>query len=241
MWGKFKNISAGLIIYALLGVMGILLWPYASTSRRNCLKVIKLYCDAVFFILKIFFNIKILIKGVLPDNNASIVCSKHQSFLDVLILLRALPEPKFIMKSELSWIPILSTYARKIGCVNVKRNDKMRSWHALKEAITVEARSQSGQLVIYPEGTRTIPGQEVKYKKGVLVLFSTLKRPLYLVSTNAGVAWSKTGKFKENSKASVNFLEKIGYSIEEKYNLSYIKNKIERDSQKLYNEEVAKD
>ena len=234
MWGKFKNISAGLIIYALLGVMGILLWPYASTSRTNCLKVIKLYCDTVFFILKIFFNIKILIKGVLPDNSASIVCSKHQSFLDVLISLRALPEPKFIMKSELSWIPILSTYARKI-------NDKMRSWHALKEAITVEARSQSGQLVIYPEGTRTIPGQEVKYKKGVLVLFSTLKRPLYLVSTNAGVAWSKTGKFKENSKASVNFLDKIGYSREEKYNLSYIKNKIERDSQKLYNEEVAKD
>ena len=117
----------------------------------------------------------------------------------------------------------------------------MRSWHALKEAITVEARSQSGQLVIYPEGTRTIPWQEVKYKKGVLVLFSSLKLPLYLVSTNAGVAWSKSGKFKENSKASVNFLEKIGYSKEEKYNVSYIKNKIERDSQKLYNEEVAKD
>ena len=48
-----------------------------------------------------------------------------------------------------------------------------------------------GQLVIYPEGTRTIPGQEVEYKKGVLVLFSYLNRPLYLVSTNAGFAWSK--------------------------------------------------
>ena len=73
---------------------------------------------------------------MVPDNKASIVCSKHQSFLDVLILLYVLPEPKFIMKSELSWIPILSTYARKIGCVNVKRNDKSRSWHALKQAIT---------------------------------------------------------------------------------------------------------
>ncbi len=241
MWGKFKNICAGLIIYALLGVMGLLLWPYASTSKENCLKVIKLYCDVVFFILKIFFNIKISVKGVLPDNTASIVCSKHQSFLDVLILLKVLPEPKFIMKSELSWIPILSTYARKIGCVNVKRNDKIRSWHALKEAITIEAQTQSGQLVIFPEGTRTIPGQEVKYKKGVLVLFSRLKRPLYLVSTNAGVAWSKTGKFKDNSNASVNFLEKISYSKKENHNLSYIKNKIERDSQKLYNKEVAKD
>ena len=240
MWDKLKNIGTGFIIYTLLGVMGIFLWPYASTSKRNCLKVIKLYCDVVFWILKKAFNIRIIVKGTLPDNSASIVCSKHQSFLDVLILLKVLPEPKFIMKSELAWIPILATYARKIGCINVKRNDKTRSWHALKEAISKEAESKSGQLVIYPEGTRTIPGQEVKYKKGVLVLFSSLNRPLYLVSTNAGVAWSKSGKFKKNCDASINFLEKINYSKKVDHKLSYIKNKIEKDSQKLYIEEVAK-
>ena len=237
---KIKNISTGIIIYTLLGVMGVLLLPYASTSKENCLKVIRLYCEVVFWILKKFFNIKTLVKGILPDNSASIVCSKHQSFLDVLILLKVLPEPIFIMKSELSWVPILATYARKIGCVNVKRNDKTKSWHALKEAIRKEAQNQSGQLVIYPEGTRTIPGQEVEYKKGVLVLFSSLKRPLYLVSTNAGVAWSKTGKFKHNANASVNFIEKINYSKKEGHSLDYIKKKIERDSLKLYNEEVAR-
>ena len=220
--------------------MGVFLLPYASISKEKCLKVIKLYCDVVFWILKKAFNIQILVKGVVPDNSASIVCSKHQSFLDVLILLKVLPEPKFIMKSELSWVPILSTYARKIGCVNVKRSDKTRSWHALKQAITKEALNKSGQLVIYPEGTRTIPGEVVEYKKGVLVLFSTLNRPLYLVSTNAGVAWSKTGKFKENSNASINFIEKINYSKKGNYNLNYIKNKIEEDSQKLYNEEVTR-
>ena len=241
MWGNFKNIGIGFVIYALLGLMGVLLWPYACTSKTNCFKVIKLYCDVVFWILKKVFNIKILVKGILPDNSASIVCSKHQSFLDVLILLKVLPEPKFIMKSELSWIPILSTYARKIGCVNVKRNDKRRSRHALKEAITEEAKSQSGQLVIYPEGTRTIPGQEVEYKKGVLLLFSSLNRPLYLVSTNAGLAWSKTGKFKENSNASINFLEKMNFAKKGDHSLSYIKDKIEQDSQKLYNEEVTRD
>tara|TARA_B100000287_G_scaffold334196_1_gene319434 strand:+ start:1039 stop:1764 length:726 start_codon:yes stop_codon:yes gene_type:complete len=240
MKGKLKDISTGLIIYTLLGVMGIFLLPYASISKKNCLKVIKLYCRVVFWILRKFYNIEIFVKGIVPDNNASIVCSKHQSFLDVLILLKVLPEPKFIMKSELSWIPILSTYARKIGCVNVKRNDKARSWHALKEAITKEAQNQSGQLVIYPEGTRTVPGEEVEYKKGVLILFSSLNRPLYLVSTNAGVSWSKTGKFKENANASINFIEKINYSKKEDYNLNYIKNKIEEDSQKLYKEEVTR-
>ena len=144
------------------------------------------------------------------------------------------------MKSELSWVPILSTYARKIGCVNVKRNDKAKSRYALKDAISREAKNQSGQLVIYPEGTRTIPGQEVEYKRGVLILFSSLNRPLYLVSTNAGVAWSKTGKFKENSIATINFLEKIHYLEKSAKNLNYMRNKIEKDSQKLYKEEFVK-
>ena len=219
--------------------MGILLFPYASRSKEKCLKVIRLYCNVVFWILKKFFNIKILVKGFVPDNSASIVCSKHQSFLDVLILLKALPEPKFIMKSELSWIPVLATYARKIGCFNVKRNDKARSWHALKQAINKEAENQSGQLVIYPEGTRTKPGQEVKYKKGVLVLFSGLKRPLYLVSTNSGGAWSKNGRLQYNATAIINFIEKINYSKKEGLNLEYIKENIERDSLKLYNEEAS--
>jgi len=136
MVDKIKNIIIGIIIYALLGVMGVLLLPYASRSKEKCLRVIRLYCDVVFWILKFFFNIKILVAGRVPDNSASIVCSKHQSFLDVLILLKALPEPKFIMKSELSWVPVLSTYARKIGCVNVKRNDrsigKLLIWHQFK-------------------------------------------------------------------------------------------------------------
>ena len=240
MKDKLKDISTGLIIYTLLGVMGIFLLPYASTSKEHCLRVIKLYCRVVFWILKKVYNIEILVRGIVPDNNASIVCSKHQSFLDVLILLNVLPEPKFIMKSELSWVPILSTYARKIGCVNVKRSDKTRSWHALKQAITKEALNKSGQLVIYPEGTRTIPGQEVEYKKGVLVLFSNLNRPLYLVSTNAGLAWSKTGKFKDNAIASINFLEKINYSKKGRYNLDHIKKEIETDSLRLFNKESAR-
>ena len=150
--GKLKDIYTALIIYTLLGVMGVFLLPYASTSKENCLKVIKFYCRVVFWILKKVYNIKILVKGVVPDNNASIVCSKHQSFLDVLILLNVLPEPKFIMKSELSWVPILSTYAKKIGCVNVKRNNKSKSLSALREAIKNEGQNQSGQLVIFPEG-----------------------------------------------------------------------------------------
>ena len=80
----------------------------------------------------------------------------------------------------------------------------------------------------------------IEYKKGVLVLFSYLNRPLYLVSTNAGFAWSKTGKFKDNANASINFIEKINYSKKGRYNLDHIKKKIETDSMRLFNKESAR-
>ena len=46
--------------------------------------------------------------------------------------------------------------------------------------------------------------------------------------------------FKENTIASIHFLEKIYYSKKSAKNLSYMRNKIEKDSQKLYKEEFVK-
>ena len=59
MVDKIKNIIIAIIIYALLGVMGVLLLPYASRSKEKCLRVIRLYCDVVFWILKKFYNINL--------------------------------------------------------------------------------------------------------------------------------------------------------------------------------------
>ena len=71
-------------------------------------------------------------------------------------------------------------------------------------------------------------------------MYSSLKRPLYLVSTNAGVAWSKNSKFKDNAIAVINFIEKIDYSKKESLSLEYIKENIERESLTLYDEEAAR-
>jgi len=55
-----------------------------------------------------------------------------------------------------------------------------------------------------------------------------------------GIAWSRSGEFKENSNASINFIEKINYSKKRPHFLNYIKTKIDEDSQKLYEEEVVR-
>ena len=62
-----------------------------------------------------------------------LVAAKHQSFLDILILFEALPRPKFIMKKELRWAPILGLYALRIGSTPVARGDRSKAMKAMVE------------------------------------------------------------------------------------------------------------
>tara|TARA_B100001250_G_C19790698_1_gene786366 strand:- start:132 stop:938 length:807 start_codon:yes stop_codon:yes gene_type:complete len=235
-----KSVLATFLIYFLLIVLGSLLMPYSAFSRSNAIRVIKFYCRVVFLILKVFLNISLDIRGIIPPNLPAIICSKHQSFLDVLILLYILPEPRFIMKLELTKIPIFSFYAKKIGCFSVQRNNKRGALNAMIETIKKEQKESNGQLVIYPEGTRTKPGEQVEYKKGIDVLFSRLKRPLYLVSTNSGLIWPKKDDFKHNGIVTMHFITRLNYKFKGSNNLLTIKKIIEEDSLVLYSNEKSR-
>ncbi len=241
---KFKfNLQSGLVtslIYLLLIVLGTIMVPYASYSRSNAIRIIKLYCRIVFIILKVFLKIDLDIRGFIPENKPAIICSKHQSFLDVLMFLHILPEPRFVMKTELNRIPIFGFYAKKIGCFSVQRENKRSALTTLMETIKKEQEEISGQLVIYPEGTRTLPGEEVEYKKGIEILFAKLKRPLFLVSTNSGLTWPQRENFKYNGTATMNFIKKINYTSK-RFDINVtIRRPIEDDSLRLYNLEKSR-
>ena len=108
------------------------------------------------------------------------------------------------------------------------------------ETIKKEQQETNGQLVIYPEGTRTLPGKKVEYKKGIEILFARLKRPLYLVSTNSGLIWPQKDKFKFNGTASMHFIKKIKYKPKPSDIILTIKKTIEKDSLRLYDLEKSR-
>jgi 1-acyl-sn-glycerol-3-phosphate acyltransferase len=49
-------------------------------------------------------------------------------------------------------------------------------------------------LVIFPEGTRTKPGQRPKLKRGLMFIAQSLKLPVQPVGTDAGLYWPKRGR-----------------------------------------------
>jgi 1-acyl-sn-glycerol-3-phosphate acyltransferase len=145
-----------------------------------------------------------------------LIAAKHQSFFDIILIVSALPRPKFIMKKELLWAPIVGWYATRIGCVPV---DRGRRGEAMKKMVA-DVRSglaQPGQLIIYPQGTRVAAGARKPYKVGVGVLYAQIGQDCVPAATNVGVFWPRHGLLRKPGLAVVEFLPRIpaGLSVEQ--------------------------
>ena len=147
------------------------------------------------------------IRGEVPRDEV-IIAAKHQSFFDIILIVSALPRPKFIMKKELLWAPIVGWYAKKLGCIPVDRG--RRSEAMKKMVVDVKAGTAApGQLIIYPQGTRVAAGAKKPYKIGVGVLYTELGQDCVPAATNVGVFWPRHGLLRKPGLAVVEFLPRI--------------------------------
>ena len=116
-------------------------------------------------------GIPVTITGVehLAPEGPQIVVSNHASFFDILALLGYLPaNPKFIAKKELFAIPILGLAMRAAGHVRMDRGNRSQAFAAYEEA-SQEMKEKKLTVVVYPEGTRTLTGGLLPFKKGPFV------------------------------------------------------------------------
>jgi len=125
----------------------------------------------------------------------AIIAAKHMSVMEVAILVTHVPNSFFIIKRELLWIPIYGWAFARIGLIGVNRNKGKTNMKNLAQRVT--KRIMDGMtLIIYPEGTRVLPNQNVPLKRGLLFLAEQLKLPIMPVGTDAGLYWPKHGKIK---------------------------------------------
>lgn len=121
----------------------------------------------------------------------SIIAAKHQSFWDVYAFLPHIPDPVYILKRELMWIPLFGWYVAKMRMIPVDRGSRTVALNSItlgaKKAISEDNR----QIMIYPEGTRRAPGDEPAYKYGVAHLYFELGIPVVPIAHVAGLYWPR--------------------------------------------------
>jgi 1-acyl-sn-glycerol-3-phosphate acyltransferase len=119
-----------------------------------------------------------------------LVAAKHQSMWETFALLLILPDPAYIMKRELMWIPFFGWYAWKAGMIAV---DRRRGSQALLDMNASARRelARNRQIIIFPEGTRRPPGAEPRYKYGVAHLYAEMGVPCLPIALNSGLFWPR--------------------------------------------------
>lgn len=218
-------------MYAMMAVLAVYFTPWAIVDRRGAYAGVRTYCRYVRWTARWMVGLQTEVRGTVPQDEV-LIASKHQSFLDIIMIVSVVPRPKFIMKRSLLWAPILGWYAVRIGCVPVDRGKRADAIRKMTRDVKA-GDAPAGQLIIYPQGTRVAPGAQVKYKVGTAVLYSETGQACVPAATNVGVFWPRLGIYREPGRAVVEFLDPIVPGMEQTAFLAHLEEVVEARSDVL--------
>lgn len=201
MAARLRGAVFVLALYLLMGTMGVIGAPVVLWRADWARAWMKAHNRIAFAMLRRLCGLRIEVRGT-PPRGSALVAAKHQSLLDVLVLYTVLPEPRFVMKRELLLAPVFGLYARRAGALPIDRSGGSATIRAMIAAFG----GRSGQVVIYPQGTRVPPGVRAPYRRGAIALYEALALPLVPVATNAGHFWPRRGISRHPGVAVVEFL-----------------------------------
>ncbi|MBN8890835.1 MAG: hypothetical protein ABS99_00845 [Acetobacteraceae bacterium SCN 69-10] len=120
----------------------------------------------------------------------SLVVSMHQSAFDTLVWLLLLRNPAYVLKRELTRIPVFGPMCGLVGMIAVDRGAGPAAIRALLRGGD-RAVAQGRTIVIFPEGTRVPPRVRATLHPGVAALASRTRLPVVPVATDSGLHWGR--------------------------------------------------
>ena len=190
-----KSLVFNATIYAVMLIYAIIFLPFAIASRDGAVRACHAWCRFVIWAAGWMIGLRTEIRGT-PPTDEVMVAAKHQSFFDIIVIYSAMPRPKFIMKRELMYAPLIGQYALRIGCVPVDRGKRGKAVLQMKRDVQ-SGRAEPGQLVIYPQGTRVALMTTSLTKLG-LAFFTNNSGSLVCLRLPISGIFGRSGVFSEN-------------------------------------------
>ena len=179
-------------------------------------------------------GLSVKIEGLenLPKTDGDIVASKHQSALETTVFHRIVPNTFYVLKKELMWLPLAGIYFLKTGCIPIDRKGGAKTMRKMLSG--VQKRLAEGMnLIIFPEGTRTVPGAKHPYSPGVAFLYDQCHVPVVPVALNTGCFWGKNQTVKKPGVAVIRFLKPIEAGLPKREFLDTLYQRIETEQDKF--------
>ena len=230
----FRSILFVIWMYGLMAVVGLLALPALLLPKSVTFWAISLYARGLIWGLKVFCGISVEIRGRQNMPRGTVLyAGKHNCMLDVFIPFLVMPAPAIILKQELLWYPFLGWYALKAAMIPIDRAGNTRTLKKMVAAARERA-DDGRQIVIFPEGTRTVPGAEPAYHAaGISALAKGIEAPILPVATNAGLCWPGRGVKRSKGTIIYEILPPIPAGLPRKELMSRLQSELETASDAL--------
>ena len=191
------------------------------------------------FALKKIAGIEVEIRGQQYIKQANcIYAGKHESALETYILTNFIKTAVFILKKELTYIPLFGWAQYFYGMIPINRSAGSK---AMKDMLTAARnRINLGRpIIIFPEGTRKAPREKPNYKPGVALLYNHLNVPVIPFATNTAYFWKKSSFLRFPGKVIFEFMEPMPTGMDKNEFMIELQNRIETKCKEL-NDETEK-
>jgi 1-acyl-sn-glycerol-3-phosphate acyltransferase len=164
---------------------------------------------------RVICGIRLEVAGLdrLAGDGPRLIASLHQSTFDTIVWLTLVPRSCYVVKRELSRVPLFGRLLTLAGMIVV---DRSRGAAALRGLIHDADRAvrEQRQIVIFPEGTRGEPSEVLPLQPGIAAIAARTRLPVFPVVTDAGQFWGRRAFHKYPGTIHVRVLEPIAAGTE---------------------------
>lgn len=214
-------------------LINIVWLPALALPRITVVRGMEIWAAVSFWGLKHIIGLEYEIRGRenLPAG-AAVFAFKHMSMWETIAQHILLRDPATVMKRELLRVPGYGWYAQKCEMIVIDRDGHAS---ALRNLIrSARERIAAGRpIVIFPEGTRKLPGEAPDYKPGVAALYSSLDAPCVPVALNSGLFWARKGTKPRAGRIVVEILPAIAPGLSRAAFMTELQERIEAATSRL--------
>jgi 1-acyl-sn-glycerol-3-phosphate acyltransferase len=157
--------------FGLTTVMALAALPLRAFAPQRAIPYARAWIRLVLAGLRILCGISYEVIGQehLPSQGPALIASMHQSAFDTLVWALLAPRFAYVLKRELTRIPLFGPMLIVTGMIVV---DRTAGASAVRALLRQADRAVAGgrQIVIFPEGTRITPGVQTALQPGVAAL-----------------------------------------------------------------------
>ena len=186
-----RSLIANLWFYPMQAICFVFVIIVGLFSRKACVALWDKFLHPIVWqtMLKLS-GIKLVVKGQEYIKDGYIFASKHESALETYAYTAIIPNSVFILKKELTYVPLFGWGQAVYGMIAVDRGAGGKAMKSMVNGAKKRA-AEGRKIIIFPEGTRCKHGQVKGYKPGIVFLAHELDMPVVPVALNSGLCWAK--------------------------------------------------